>query len=230
MKATKLTRFIMINFSDIELTLSLHEKCVLHIPESNILVYSYCEHNDLIKIKDVQRKFIKTVFWQQELSPKTSTIQKNLLWSRHIKSNFIFIYRLINSIIYSLPYTFLCSIVLSYNPSNKENILLIHRTYTNVRQNVLVILYVWRILSEPLLQWNYSTIQKFPWWISFLKWFASLIKYQCNYHCFVRTWSDVYLFDCKTKCNFWNFVLCCLLHFVFFFSSKYPKSTYVHIY
>ncbi|CAH8559648.1 unnamed protein product [Schistosoma haematobium] len=154
-KARKLIGLIMINFNNIESRLLLYRKCVLPILEYGILVYSNCRHNDLIRIEGVQRKFTKAVLGYSENKDYHQRCQQlNLepLWIRRIKLNLAFIYRLINGISYSSVSTPSYLMISSHNLRNKENILAIPRTHTNLRQNFFLIRYstMWNRLPVNL--------------------------------------------------------------------------------
>ncbi|CAH8437845.1 unnamed protein product [Schistosoma bovis] len=154
-KARKLIGLIMINFNNIESRLLLYRKCVLPILEYGILVYSNCRHNDLIRIEGVQRKFTKAVLGYSDNKDYYQRCQQlNLepLWIRRIKLNLVFIYRLINGISYSSVSTPSYLIISSHNLRNKENILAIPRTHTNLRQNFFLIRYstMWNRLPVNL--------------------------------------------------------------------------------
>ncbi|CAH8555952.1 unnamed protein product [Schistosoma haematobium] len=155
-KARKHIGFIMTNFNNLESRLLLYRKCILHILEYGILVYSNCRHNDPNKNECVQRSFTKAVLRysdNKEYHQRCQQLKLEPLWIRHIKLNLVFIYRLIKNISYSSVSTTSYSLVSSHNPRNKENIPVIPKTHTNLRHNFFVILYstIWNRLPVNLL-------------------------------------------------------------------------------
>lgn len=154
-KARKLIGFIMINFNNTESRLLLYRKCILPILEYGILVYSNCRHNDLNKIEGVQRRFTKAVLGysdNKDYHQRCQQLKLEPLWIRRIKLNLIFLYRLLNGISYSSLSTPSYSMIPSHNLRNKENILAIPKTHTNLRQNFFVIRYstMWNRLPMNL--------------------------------------------------------------------------------
>ncbi|CAH8493423.1 unnamed protein product [Schistosoma haematobium] len=154
-KARKLMGFIMINYNNIESRLLLYRKCVLPILEYGILVYTNCRRNDLNKIEGVQRKFTKAVLRYSDNKDYHQGCQQlnfEPLWIRRIKLNLVFIYRFINGIFYSSVSTPSYLVISSHNLRNKENILAIPRTHTNLRQNFFLIRYstMWNRLPVNL--------------------------------------------------------------------------------
>ncbi|CAH8460438.1 unnamed protein product [Schistosoma rodhaini] len=154
-KARKLIGFIMINFNNTESRLLLYRKCILPILEYGILVYSNCRHNDLIKIEGVQRRFTKAVLGysdNKDYHQRCQQLKLEPLWIRRIKLNLIFLYRLLNGISYSSLSTPSYSMIPSHNLRNKENIIAIPKTQTNLRQNFFVIRYstIWNRLPMNL--------------------------------------------------------------------------------
>ncbi|CAH8629360.1 unnamed protein product [Schistosoma intercalatum] len=154
-KARKLIGLIMINFNNTESRLLLYRKCILPILEYGILVYSNCRHNDLIRIEGVQRKFTKAVLGysdNKDYYQRCQLLNLEPLWIRRIKLNLAFIYRLINGISYSSVSTPSYLMISPHNLRNKENILAIPRTHTNLRQNFFLIRYstMWNRLPVNL--------------------------------------------------------------------------------